>query len=152
MTAGAALAGAFQLADSALPIGRFVHSYGVEPWLRERPEPTPDQLAELVATTVVEAAAPLDGAAVALAHRAANHAELCGLDRRLTARKLTPAARDASLRCGRQLAALAPALAPNDQLLVEFADGIVHGDSDGNLAVIHGTLALRSASTPTRLY
>jgi urease accessory protein len=141
MSDRSALAAALQLADSSLPIGRFVHSYGLESWLHERSAVSPETLSEWVAATVSASVAPLDGAIVALAHRAGSSADLGMLDRHLTARKLTPAARIASQTCGRQLAALAPALAPDDELVACFGRLVRDGTSDGNIAVVQGTLA-----------
>jgi urease accessory protein len=63
---------ALQLADSALPIGRFVHSHGLEAWLRTHPDATPETLAELVEAFVSESVATLDGVVLAHAHRAAS--------------------------------------------------------------------------------
>lgn len=135
------LLAALQLADSALPIGRFVHSHGIEAWLRDRDDVRPETLAEIVAAMVCEAVAPLDGAVLAHSHRASALTTLMMLDERLTARKLTPASRTASHACGRQLAALAPALAPDDLLVAQLARTVRARETDGNLAVVEGTLA-----------
>src|ERR1700733_3541764 len=135
------LLGALALGDSALPIGRFVHSGGLEAWLGERPVLRPQQLLELIRTIVYEGVAPLDGAVVAHAHRTRSVERLTELDWRLTARKLTPASRKASHSCGRQLAALAPRLAPTDGLVAEVAVAVRDRLMDGNLAVVEGTLA-----------
>ncbi len=148
MSAQAFLA-ALQLADSALPIGRFVHSHGLEAWLRAHDPVDPDALGELVRSVVCASAAPLDGAAVAHAHRATSLAELVRLDASLTARKLTPPARDASRACGRQLAALAPALAEHDALVAALADAVGDRRTAGHLAVVSGTLA-RALGVPAR--
>jgi urease accessory protein len=137
----ASLIAALQLADSALPIGRFVHSHGLEAWLGPRDEVKPEQLAELVETVVCEGVAPLDGVVVAHAHAADGIHTLLALDERLTARKLTPAARTASETCGRQLAALAPQLAPGDALVAELSGHARTGETPGNVAVMSGTLA-----------
>jgi urease accessory protein len=135
------LLAALQLADSALPIGRFVHSHGVEAWLRDRGDVPADTLAELVEATVCEGVAPLDGAVLGHAHGACSISELVALDELLTARKLTVSSRKASQACGRQLAALAPQLMHEDPLVVELARMVRAGDTDGNLAVVEGTLA-----------
>ena len=118
MTAASFLA-ALQLADSALPVGRFVHSYGLETWLAASATVELERLGELVESAVCVGVAPLDGVVVAHAHRARSMAELSELDRLVTARKLSPPARKASQSCGRQLAALAPALAAGDPLLAQ---------------------------------
>lgn len=130
-----------QLADSALPIGRFVHSHGLEAWLRDHPEPSATQLAELVEAVVCESIAPLDGAVLVWAHRARTLDALQDLDRRLTARKLAPGARAASLGCGRQFAALAAQLAMDDALVQQLSAAVQARESDGNLAVVSGTVA-----------
>jgi urease accessory protein len=135
------LLAALQLADSALPIGRFVHSYGLESWLRDHDRASTDTLAELVEAVVCEGVAPLDGAIVAHAHQASSIEWLGTLDRRLTARKLAPSARRASHACGRKLATLAPALAPGDALVCELASLVSRRKLDGTLAVVEGTLA-----------
>ena len=149
MSDGAVLLATLQLADAALPIGRFVHSHGLEAWLAAHPGATDDALAELVEATVCEGVAPLDGAVVAHAHRCTALAPLLALDRRLTARKLTPAARAASLSCGRRLAALAPRLAPGDPLVADLCARVRARGADGNLAVVAGTLA-RALGVPAR--
>ena len=108
MTSSASFLAALQVADSALPIGRFVHSYGLEAWLRRHGDVEPETLAELVEAVVCEAVAPLDGVLVACAHAAEDLATMLELDALATARRLAPSSRAASQSCGRQLARPGP--------------------------------------------
>jgi urease accessory protein len=142
MTASAFLF-ALQLGDSALPIGRFSHSYGLEELLARDDAIGEDAIAELVESILLEVVAPLDGVAVAEAHRLAAVKDvdrLLALDRAVTVRKITPASRRASTACGRRLAALAMALI-EDETIVGLVAHIASGRSNGNLAIAEGVLA-----------
>jgi urease accessory protein UreF/urease accessory protein UreE len=139
---------ALQLGDSALPIGRFVHSHGVEAWLRAHGEAGEDDLRALVESAVRESLGPLDGAVVALAHRATSSERLEQLDAGLTARKIAPPARAASQACGRRLAALSPELT-RDPLVDRLAASVRARRTDGNVAVVEGALA-RALGVPER--
>lgn len=133
---------ALQLSDSALPIGRFAHSSGLEALLQDDSTAGEHEIVELVETVVLEAVGPLDGVALAEAHRAGAAGDLealVELDRRLTARKLTPASRMASTACGRALATLVPLLTER-QPVADYAVRIRAGEADGNLAVLEGAL------------
>jgi urease accessory protein len=102
-----------------------------------------DELAEVVLSFVSQSVARLDGVAIALAHRLMKERDLAGLralDEALTARKLSPAARRASQRCGSQLAVLAGSLA-RDSVLDSYCEAVRSGETDGNLAVVEGALA-----------
>jgi urease accessory protein len=132
-----------QLSDSSLPIGRYVHSLGLEALLEHDPRLESEGLGEVIQSFVSEGAARLDAVAVAEAHRHLTDGDLealMRLDRALTARKLTQPARRASQTCGGQLSALALTLVA-DPLLRAFSDAIRSGESAGNLAVVEGAFA-----------
>jgi urease accessory protein len=134
---------ALQLADSALPIGRFIHSLGLEALLDSDPLLGAEELVELVESVVVHAIGPLDGVAVCAAHAAGEANDLAALlelDRRLAAFKLTPASRAFSTSCGQQLASLALTLVQAPVSLTYFR-AVEKGDSPGNLAVVEGVTA-----------
>lgn len=130
---------ALQLADSALPIGRFAHSAGLESFVTSNPDADEATVIELVESFVLDGAGPLDGAAVAHAHRAESVDPLLALDRAVTARKLGPPARLASVACGGRLAVLALRLVEATPL-TELCREIRAGATDGNLAVVEGAL------------
>lgn len=132
-----------QLADSALPIGRFTHSMGLESLLAHEPDLDASGLEDLVGGHVVCGVAPLDGVAVALAHRAqraGDHEALLVLDRAVEARKLAASARRASRACGRRLAVLSHELT-DDAFIARTAATIRAGESHGHLALVEGALA-----------
>lgn len=141
MTAG--FLGALQLADSALPIGRFVHSNGLEALLQDDAAAGEETIADIVRVFVTECVAPLDGVVLAHAHRATDAGSverLVELDLLLETFKTTPAARLASTSCGHRLVALAPLLV-DSPTVAELSRLVAGRRTPGNLAVVDGAVA-----------
>jgi urease accessory protein len=139
-----------QLTDSAFPIGRYTHSYGLEAYARCRLSDSLEssRLVALLTDTVRLGVGPSDGVALACAHRAVR-ADLTsdlqmvrGADRRLSAVKLASEARDASIRVGRTLLAHAQDVF-RDVDLSDLAHLVEGGESPGNQAVITGVLSAK---------
>lgn len=127
---------ALQLADSSLPIGRYVHSSGLEGILEELPKNSA-QIAEVVKAVLLHGAGRCDAVAAAHAHRMFSVGDLDQLhyvDERLLATKLSVPARNASTSCGRQLAKLALQVWPH-QVLGSFCHEVQLREA-GNLAVV----------------
>ena len=123
----------------------FVHSHGLEEWLRRRGDVSVDAIRDLVEATVCHAVAPLDGTVLVHAHAAETLVELRRLDEVITARKLNPAARHASQACRRRVAAFAAPGAPGpvDQS-VSRRDP--RRKTDGNLAMSRASGSARGLS------
>jgi urease accessory protein len=145
----AALAGflsVLQLSDSAFPSGRYTLSYGLETFVQSGAATRPSALLDLLDDCVRFGAGPSDGVALACAHRAVGPDGLLdldlvlGTDERLTAVKLPREAREASARTGRALLDTA-VTAFGRAAMLEFAEHVRAGRTDGNHAVVLGVLS-----------
>ncbi|OZC34743.1 urease accessory protein UreF [Marinobacter vinifirmus] len=132
-----------QLSDSALPIGRHAHAFGLERLFRDGRVETPQDLQSMITSALTHGVARADGAAAALAHDALGAGLLSGLleiDARLDLLKLTASSQAASRRCGSRLASLAPAFHANSTL-VKFVQEVADKKTPGHVSVVSGAVA-----------
>ena len=132
---------ALRLADTSLPVGRLVHSFGLEALLDR--DLGDAEIVEIVESAVSGAVAPLDGVVLAHAYDAAKADEierLVALDTLLELYKLSPPSREASVGCGRRLATLAPTLV-NNETAAELCRRVRQDETAGHLAVVEGAVA-----------
>ena len=122
-----------QLSDSALPIGRHAHAFGLERLFRDGLVQSPKDLENMIMSALTHGAARADGAATALSN-------LLRVDARLDLLKLTHSSQAASRRCGSRLASLAPALHTNSTL-VRFVQAVANKETPGHVSVVSGAVA-----------
>ena len=136
-----------QLTDSAFPNGRYTLSHGLEAFGQQgliTAASPPETLHTLLRDVVRHGVGPSDGVALACAHSAVDSDGTADLelavraDERLNAVKLAREAREASVRTGRTLLAMATALGEDG--LLEYSRLIDAGRAPGNHAVILGLL------------
>lgn len=126
-----------QLSDSSMPIGRYVHSNGLEGLLEELPD-GPVGIVEVMESVILQGPGQCDAIAAAHAHRAFTASaieQLHFIDSCLLSTKLTTSSRVASISCGRQLAKIAARVWPHEFLEV-FCGDILSKEDVGTLAVM----------------
>ncbi len=114
-----ALQSLLQLSGAAFPTGAFSHSYGLETFVQSGQVHDLATFREWLDTHLGAAAAPTDGAAVALVQRAAaggDWAAVVRVDLLLTALKLAPETRAASLATGQAALRAAREVSPGPAL------------------------------------
>ncbi|WP_264886384.1 urease accessory protein UreF [Dietzia sp. NCCP-2495] len=127
------------LHDSAFPSGRFVHSNGLEAWLRDRPDATDDQIRAVARAYVAGSVATLDAVAVGHAWSTPDSEALVELDLLVRAYKITESARTSSEACGRQLVTTARRTMPSVAGL-GYLGHVAAGRTPGSLPVVEGAL------------
>lgn len=127
---------ALQLGDSFFPSGMYTQSHGLEAFVAAGVAGEA-ALEPLLHSYLLDLAGPGEALAARWVVRAAAAGDLAlvgMIDRRLSALKLAPEARAASLRCGRQLLGLAATLSERAEL-ASYARDCAVGAHPGNQAV-----------------
>jgi len=138
-----ALQALWQLTSGGFPTGTFSHSYGLETFVQEGLVHDVSTFGDWLAAHLTHAAAPTDAAAVALANRAVTDGDwdaVTRIDTLLTALKLAPEIRTASLTTGRAALRAAREIFPGSS--VESYAVLLDGrHALGNLATVFGCVA-----------
>lgn len=137
-----------QLCDSALPIGGYSHSWGLEAAISRRQVTGPNDLEAWVRAWLDHSVAPGDGLIVAQAARASASEDwetLVGLNDLLTANKVAPTFRRASQAQGNALLGLASGWPWSGRVAAEVrALGVDHWHH----AVLFGVLSTTAGAEP----
>jgi len=94
------------LADSALPIGAYSHSWGIETWVQSGALTGADEVFSSIRSLLILSLGPLDGAACALAHKYQFNRQFAlyeKLNEQLSAARWTKETYNASLSMGERL-------------------------------------------------
>jgi urease accessory protein len=144
-----------QLTSGSFPTGAFSHSYGLETFVQEGRVRDVQTFGDWLAVHLTHAAAPTDGAAVALVNRAVTAGDwdaVTRIDALLTALKLAPEIRTASVTTGRAALRAAREIFPGPPV-ESYARLLERQDALGNLAGVFGcvTASLKIAPPASTL-
>ncbi len=137
-----------QLCDSALPIGAYSHSWGLEAAIARRQVRGPEDLEGWTRAWLTESVAPADGLLVAHVARAAHAGDWSALAEAndlLTANKVAPTLRRASLHPGEALLELAAGWPWSGRVAAEIR---ATGGGPWHHAIVFGALADAAGAEP----
>jgi len=146
-----ALQSLLQVTGAAFPTGAFSHSYGLETFVQTGQVHDLATFGEWLDTHLSAAAGPTDGAAVALVQRAAAGGDwpaVARVDLLLTALKLAPETRSASLATGQAALRAAREVFPGPAL-DHYAALVAERQTRGNAAAVFGCVAADLKLPPT---
>lgn len=138
-----ALPALLQLAGGGFPTGAFSHSYGLETLVQEGRVRDVSTFGQWLGAHVTYALAPTDGAGVGLAQRAVVRGDWDGvtrIDRLLTALKLAPEVRRASLGTGQAMLRAAREVFGGEATR-RYGELVTRGAAFGNAAVVFASVA-----------
>jgi urease accessory protein len=134
-----------QIADSALPISSYTHSWGLEAAIARRLVHDPESLERWTRRWLQSSLGPLEGVLVASGCRAGTWPELAALNRLAEVSIMPPSTRRASREMGEQLIALAstwpwcaPGLRQFERPADDVADGWHHAVAFGLIGALAG--------------
>lgn len=128
-----------QISDTAFPTGAFAHSLAFEAFAEAGELRDAEDLRRVVSLQL-STLATSDCVALRAAY-GAELEELFGIDRRLTATKLTRELRAASQSTGKRFLASVVSLGVENARLRDFTEAVREGETSGNLSVGHGVAA-----------
>jgi urease accessory protein len=141
LNSSSALQVLLHLSDSALPIGRLAHSFGLEPLVMSALIDGEEAVHDYLVSKLRDCIAPLDGVAVSWSHRYLCQGDLPAihtLNELVTCRKPVPSMRAASENCGRELLRLLADI-PISPDFALFSDQVRLKKCGVNLSVVIGS-------------
>lgn len=143
--------GLLQIADSALPISGYTHSWGLEAAIARGIVHDPESLERWTARWLHASLGPFEGVLVAASCRAArdnNPNALVHYNRLVDASLVPPSIRRASREMGDQLMALGATWAWSAETLAPFARALPPGTSGWHHPIAFGILGAMAGGTP----